>query len=45
MGFHVNESPFDAWLTEQQKTYEIYAPKRFAGGNTFPMWTVSVMAR
>lgn len=35
MGFHVNESQFDAWLTEQQKTYDIYAPKCFAGGNTF----------
>ena len=35
MGFHVNESQFDAWLTEQQKTYDIYAPKRYAGGNTF----------
>ena len=35
MGFHVNESQFDAWLTEQRKTYDIYAPMRYAGGNTF----------
>ena len=35
MGFHVNESQFDACLTEQQKTYDIYAPKCFTGGNTF----------
>ena len=35
MGFHVNESQFDAWLTEQSKTHDIYAPKCFAGGNTY----------
>ncbi|MBR1972504.1 MAG: 4Fe-4S binding protein [Oscillospiraceae bacterium] len=35
MGFHVNESQFDAWLTEQKKHYDIYAPKCFAGSNTF----------
>lgn len=35
MGFHVNASQFDAWLTEQRKTYDIYAPMRYAGGNTF----------
>ena len=35
MGFHVNESQFDAWLTEQRKTYDIYAPMRYAGGSTF----------
>ena len=35
MGFHVNESQFDAWLTEQKKHYDIYAPKCFAGDNTF----------
>jgi len=35
MGFHVNEAQFDAWLTEQQKTHDIYTPKRFTGGNTF----------
>ena len=35
MGFHVNESQFDAWLTEEKKHYDIYAPKCFAGGNTF----------
>lgn len=35
MGFHVNESQFDAWLTGQRKTYDIYAPMRYAGGNTF----------
>ena len=35
MGFHINESQFDVWLTEQQKTYDIYAPMCYAGGNTF----------
>ena len=35
MGFHVNESQFDAWLTEQKKHYDIYAPKCFTGGSTY----------
>ena len=35
MGFHVDAKQFDAWLTEQRKTYDIYAPMRYAGGNTF----------
>ena len=35
MGFHISESQFDTWLTQQQKTYHIYAPIRYAGGNTF----------
>ena len=35
MGFQVNAEQFDTWLTEQQKTYDIYAPKCFPGGNTF----------
>jgi len=35
MGFHVNAEQFDTWLTEQQKTHDIYAPNCFAGGNTF----------
>lgn len=35
MGFHVDANQFDAWLTEQRKTYDIYAPMRYAGGNTF----------
>ena len=35
MGFHVDEAQFNAWLTEQQKKYDVYAPVRYAGGNTF----------
>ena len=35
MGFHISESQFDTWLTQQQKTYHIYAPIWYAGGNTF----------
>ena len=35
MGFHVNEHQFNAWFAEQMKEYEIYAPKRYVGGNTF----------
>lgn len=35
MGFHISESQFDTWLTQQQKTYHIYAPIRYTGGNTF----------
>ena len=35
MGFHVDTQQFDQWLTEQKKCYDIYAPKRYIGGNTF----------
>ncbi len=35
MGFHVDTIQLDAWLIEQQKYYDIYAPKVFVGGNTF----------
>lgn len=35
MGFYINREQFDAWLREQQKTQDIYAPKRFAGGGCF----------
>lgn len=35
MGFHVDERQFDLWLAEQKEKYDIYAPKCFAGGNTF----------
>ena len=35
MGFHVNEDQFNAWLISQRKNYDIYAPKCYAGGNTF----------
>ena len=35
MEFHVNAEQFDTWITEQQKTHEIYTPKCFPGGNTF----------
>ena len=35
MGFRVNEKQFDLWLAEQAKTHDIYAPKRYVGGNTF----------
>ena len=35
MNISINAKQFDTWLTEQQKTHEIYAPKCFAGGNTF----------
>ena len=35
MGFHVDAEQFDTWLTEQRKTYDIYASMRYAGGNTF----------
>ena len=35
MGFHVDQKQFDRWFEEQKKTHDIYAPKRFVGGNTF----------
>ncbi len=35
MGFHVDHSQFDLWLTEQQKTHDIYAPRCYPGSNTF----------
>lgn len=35
MGFHVNDYQFNTWFTKQKETYDIYAPKRYVGGNTF----------
>lgn len=35
MGFHVNKAGFNTRPTEQRKTNNIYAPKRYAGGNAF----------
>ena len=35
MGFHLSAEQFDLWIAEQKKTHDIYAPKRFVGGNTF----------
>lgn len=35
MGFQLNEQGFDALLSELSREYVIYAPKCFAGGNTF----------
>ena len=35
MGFHISKTQFNTWLTQQQKKYNIYAPIRYAGGNTF----------
>lgn len=35
MGFHLCGEQFDLWITEQKKTHDIYAPKRFVGGSTF----------
>ncbi len=35
MGFHIERTQFDAWLTAQRKTCDVYAPKRFVGGGGF----------
>lgn len=35
MGFRIEKSQFDRWLTEQSKQYDVYAPKRFQGGGEF----------
>ncbi len=35
MGFYVNVPQFELWLTEQLKTCDVYAPKRFPGGGRF----------
>ena len=35
MGFHITADQFDKWITAQTKDYDIYAPKRYIGGNTF----------
>ncbi len=35
MGFRVSTKQFDVWLAAQNGSYDVYAPMRFAGGNTF----------
>lgn len=35
MGFAITASQLNLWLTEQLKTFDIYAPKRFEGGGRF----------